>query len=133
MQSDSQRTAPTIAVFAILNFVLAGLCALWLVLIIAMLVYGIGFSGDQGEELAAGIIGSAVLAIPGLVGLAVYLVAGLGLLRHRGWGYYFHFAGAVLTAFTCVGLVYTVLAFVFAVRPEFSAVFFPSADQGDIQ
>ena len=129
MQSDLQRVAPPIAVFAVLNFVLAGLCALWLLLMTGVLVYGIGFSGDRGEELAAGIVGSVALAVPGLVGLAVYLLAGFGLAQRKGWGYYCHCAGAVLTAFTCIGLVYTVFAFVFALRPEFSAAFFPSVDR----
>ena len=131
MQSALHRAAPAVAVFGIINFILAGICALWLVSIIAILVYGIGFSGDEGSELAKGILGGAVLTIPGFVGLPVHLLAGLGLLRHRGWGYYCHCAGAVLAAFTCVGLIYTVVAFVFALRPEFSAVFFPSADKNE--
>jgi hypothetical protein len=129
MRDDSRSAEHSIALFSTLNFVLAGLCALWLVLMLAAVVYGIGFSGDQGKELATGILGSVILATPGLVGLPVYLFAGLGLLRHKAWGFCFHCTGAVLAAFTCVGVIYTVLAFVFAFRPEFSAVFFHPEDQ----
>jgi hypothetical protein len=121
-----ERPSPTITVFAALNFVLAGLCAVWLLCVAGMLVYGIGFSGDEGQELAAGVVGCLVIGLPGLLGLAVYAVAGWGLMRRQAWGFYFHFVGAVLAALTCVGVIYTVMAIVFALRPEFSAVFFPS-------
>lgn len=133
MRKESHSQTPAITVFAVINFVLAGLCVLWLLIIAAMLVYGVGFSGDEGEELAAGILGSVLLAIPGLVGVPVYLAAGLGLQWHRSWGYYFHCTGALLAALTCVGLVYTVAAFVFALRPEFSTTFFPVAKQMTIR
>jgi hypothetical protein len=126
---DFQRAMPAIIVFAGLNFGLAVLCALWLLAMIALLVYGIGFSRDEEENLAEGVLGTAVLAASGFVGFVIYLTAGLGLARRRAWGYFCHCAGAVLAALSCVGLVYTVFAFVFAFRPEFTAAFFSSVDQ----
>jgi hypothetical protein len=89
-----------------------------------VLVYGIFYSGDKGEELFAGVAGSIFIALPGLVGLVVYLLGGIGLVRRSAWGYYFHLAGAILAVFTCIGIIYTVFAFIFALRPEFSAEFF---------
>jgi hypothetical protein len=124
-----QATTPAITVFAALNFVLAGLCAVWLLLVGAILVYGIGFSGDRGKELATGIAGCVLFALPGLLALVIYLPAGFGLLRRRNWGYYLHCAGAVLAAFTCIGLVYAVPAFLFALQPEFSTPFFRREDE----
>lgn len=129
MPTDSQNSS-TIAIFVVLNFALAGLCLLWTVLLAIVLVYGIFFSGDQGGELAAGIAGSVLLALPGVMGSFVYLLAGIGLTRRRSWGYYFHCGGAVLAAFSCVGILYTVLALVFATRPEFSGGFLGSARGG---
>jgi hypothetical protein len=129
MRSDFQRATPAIAVFASVNFVLAGLCLLWILVLVAVIVYGIGFSGDRGAELVEGVVGAAFLAVPGIIGLGVYLVAGIGLVRRRPWGYYFHLAGAVMAALSCLGVIYTVLALVFALRPEFSAAFFPGADR----
>jgi hypothetical protein len=129
MRADLERPAPAIAVFASLNFVLAGLCFLGFAAMIAVLVYGIVYSGDQGSDLVAGVIGCSFLASLGLIGFGVYLTAGIGLVRHRTWGYYFHCAGAVLAVFSCIGIVYTVLALVFALQPDFSAAFFPPADR----
>jgi hypothetical protein len=123
--SDSRADSQAITVFAVLNFALAGLSALWLLFWIGILVYGIGFSGDEGKELAAGVIGTAVLGLPGLAGLFVYVLAGFGLLRRAAWGYYLHFIGAALAALTCIGLIYTVLAIVVATQPDFRQAFFP--------
>ena len=94
-----------------------------------VLVYGIFYSGDKGEELFAGVAGSIMLALPGLAGLVVYFVAGIGLTRRTAYGYYFHFAGAILAVFTCLGIIYTVFALIFALRPEFSGAFFSGGDR----
>jgi hypothetical protein len=130
MRSEQDEAGPAIATFATVNFILACLCALSLMLVSVVLVYGIGFSGDQGEDLAAGIGGCALLAAPNVLGLVVYLMAGLGLLHRRVWGYCFHCVGVVLTAFTCLGLIWTIPALIFALRPEFSDAFFHAPDQG---
>jgi hypothetical protein len=90
-----------------------------------VLVFGVLYSDDQGKDLADGIVGCIVLGLPMLAGVVVYFIAGLGLSKRRSWGYYFHLAGAVLTALSCLGIVYTVLAFVFALKPEFQEAFFP--------
>jgi hypothetical protein len=132
-QYDLQRTAPLITVFAILNFVLAGVCTLWLLFIATALIYGIGFSGDEGQELVYGVLGCVAAAAPGLLGLVVYFVAGFGLLHRKAWGYYFHLAGAGFAALSCIGIIYTVFAIVFALRPGFSAALFPSGDDLDAE
>jgi hypothetical protein len=124
-----QPGASAIGAFAGLNFAFAGISLIGALLMGGVLIYGIFFSGDQGSDLAAGIAGSLVVAAPAVIGVIVYSLAGFGLLRRRAWGYYFHLAGAVLAALTCIGVIYTIVAFVFASRPEFSASFFPSTAQ----
>jgi hypothetical protein len=115
---------PAISIFATFNFVFAVLAFVGLIGVGAILVYGVFFSGDQGSELAAGVAGCVVLgALPAAM-FAVCLAAGIGLISRRRWGYYLHLTGAVLAAFTCVGIIYTILAFISASRPEFSAAFF---------
>jgi hypothetical protein len=124
MRSDRQPANPAIGLFTGLNIVLAVLCALWLLVMCGILVYGVGFSGDQGEALAAGVFGCVLFAAPGFIGLVVYLAAGIGLARRQAWGYYMHCTGAILAGLTCIGLVYTVPALIYALRPEFSGEFF---------
>jgi hypothetical protein len=111
--------SPAVTVFAVINLVLAFSALLWAGIIGCVLVYGIFFSGDVGEELAAGVLGSLFVGSPGAIGLVVYSVASLGLFRRRPWGYYFHLAGAALALLTCIGAVYTIVAVIFAVQPEF--------------
>lgn len=109
----------TVTIFAVLNCVLALLALVWTGFIGLALIYGIFYSGDQGAELAAGVLGSLFIGSPGAIGLIVYTVAGIGLLKRRSWGYYCHLAGAALAALSCVGVVYTIVAIVFAMQPEF--------------
>jgi len=121
------RGSPAIAVFSALNFVLAGLCLVWILLFVVVLIYGVFYSGDKGKDLIAGVMGTIIIVSPGLIGIIIYLVGGLGLLKRWTFGYYVHLVGAVLAGFSCVGLVYTVFAFVYLFRPEFSEEFFPES------
>jgi hypothetical protein len=111
----------TLITFAAFNFGFAMISLIWVIIMACVLVYGVRFSGDTGGELAAGVIGAAVFALPGLFGVVVFLGAGWGLLQRRIWGYYLHLVGAALACVTCIGLVYGVIALVLALRPEFSA------------
>ena len=128
---ESPRPVPngTIATFAVLNAVAAAACLLWVLAMGVAAIYGIFFSGDEGAELATGILGVTCLGSPALLGLVLFLAATVGLARRRAWGYSFHLAGAALAAFTCVGLPYSIAAFIFALRPEFLAAFFPPRDE----
>lgn len=117
----------TIRLFAILNFVFAGLCAIAVLFAGLVLFYGIFFSGDKGDELAAGVLGTMCIGFFPLLGAVVYSLAGFGLLKQKPLGYYLHIAGAVLAIFTCLGIIYTVFALMAAFRPEFSAVFLKPA------
>ena len=91
--------------------------------VLAALIYGIWFSGDPRDEIAAGVAGSLMILLPLFVGCVVFLIAGIGLVKRQVWGYYLHIAASVLAAFSCLGIVYTVLAFVFAFRADFKAEF----------
>jgi hypothetical protein len=62
-----------IVVFGALNFVFAGICFLWSALNVSALIYGIFYSGDTGEKLKGGVIGLAILAFTGLIGMIVIL------------------------------------------------------------
>jgi hypothetical protein len=55
-------------------------------------------------------------------------VAGLGLLKRWKLGYYVHLVGAVFASFSCIGIIYTVFAFLYAFRPEFSREFSPEVE-----
>jgi hypothetical protein len=119
----NEEAGSAVTVFAVFNFVFAGLCLLWLGVLALALGYGIFFSGDTGEELMSGVAGVILFAVPGVLGLGIYLAAGLGLVFRQPWGYYLHLAGAVLAILSCIGIVYTAFAFAFAFRPEFAESF----------
>jgi hypothetical protein len=55
--------------------------------------------------------------------LATLTVGGIGLILRKPWGYYSHLTGSVLVAVTCFGIVYTIPALAFALRPEFKEYF----------
>ena len=122
-QQPPQRDT-AVPVFIAINFALGGLCALWAVLLACVLVYGIFFSGDRGQELMAGVLGSVILLAPGLVGMFVYLPAAIGMIKRKRWAYYIHLVGACYAAVSCVGLAYTIPAFIIAQRPSFRSEFF---------
>jgi hypothetical protein len=126
MPSDESHSPPFVVLFITVNFVLAALCALWLLALSVVALYGVAYSGDEGEKLASGLAGCALLAAPTVVGLPVYLVAGIGLMRRRPWGFWFHCAGAVFAAFTCLGIAYTAFALVIAFQARFYGAFFQS-------
>jgi hypothetical protein len=119
----SEESGSAVTVFAVFNFVFAALCLLWLGVLALALAYGIFLSGDTGDELLSGVVGVVLFAVPGVLGLVIYPVAGLGLMYRKAWGYYFHLIGAVLAVLSCIGVVYTVFAFTFAFRPEFADSF----------
>lgn len=54
-----------------------------------------------------------------LPALATLTVGGIGLILRKPWGYYSHLTGSALVAVTCFGIVYTIPALAFALRPEF--------------
>ena len=108
-----------VTVFAAINLVLAFGALAWTGFIACAMVYGIYYSGDEGDELVAGVVGSMCLGLPGVIGLVLFPVASLGLFRRRPWGYFFHIVGAALAALSCVGIVYTVIALIFAARTDF--------------
>lgn len=117
-------SASQITMYAILNFVFAGPALIMTVLLGGTLVYGIFYSGDPPEEIMAGVSGSVVIGLPGLLGLVVFPTAGIGLLKRSTIGYYAHFVGAIIMAFSCLGIVYTVFALMHATQPAFRAHFF---------
>jgi hypothetical protein len=122
-----------VSLFAVLNFCFAGLGLLGFLFIGGILVYGIFFSGDTGEELAAGVIGCLFIMAFFFVGTLLYLIAAIGLLRKAAWGYYCHLVGAAFLALTCLGLAYTIPAFICAFRPEFQEDFFRSPWHSPVQ
>jgi hypothetical protein len=115
----------SIPVFVALNFTLAGLAVLWIVLLGCVLVFGIVMSGDPPDEIRDGVIGTIILAAPAVVGAPLYAFAGFGLLKRRTWGYYVHLVGACLAGLSCLGLAYTIPAILMAQRATFRAEFFP--------
>ena len=117
-----------IRVLAIVNFVLAALAGIVILLLGVILVYGVVYSGDSRQEIAKGVVGSIVLAVPVVFACCVYTLAGFGLLRRRSWGYYLHIVGAVLAIFTCLGAVWTVVGLRVALRDDFKEEIFKLTD-----
>jgi len=128
IREKRRKANAPIVVFGALNFVFAGICFLWSALNTSALIYGIFYSGDTEEKVKRGAIGLAILAFPGVMGVIVYSVAGLGLLKRWKLGYYVHLVGAVLAAFSCIGLIYTIFAFIYAFRPGFFEEFSPASE-----
>ena len=115
----------TVDIFAVINFVLAGLHCLMILFFIIVLIYGIFFSGDTDEDLLAGVVGSTMFLLPVTIAFSVYLAAGLGLLKRRTWGYYMHIAASILAVFSIILIAYTIISLVFVIKPEFREEFFP--------
>ena len=118
------RTPQSVSTFVRINFLLAGLCLLVLGLLAAVLICGVFLSGDPADEIVAGVVGCAVLGAPVLLGLLIYGLAGLGLMRLRPWGYYLHIVGACLAGISCVGVIYTIFALIAAFSEEFKMAIF---------
>jgi hypothetical protein len=115
--------ATLITVYAVLNFVWAIGCLIWTGLVVALMVYGIFYSGDPVNEIVVGVAGAFVVGLPAFLGLFVFSIAGFGLFRRSRWGYYAHIVGAALMACSCVGIVYTILAIIHALQPGFRRAF----------
>jgi hypothetical protein len=114
----------SVGVFAVLDFVLAGLSFLGVLAMVLGLFYGVFLSGDKGSELATGVLGCALIMLPFLASGVAAFLGGLGLLKRARWGYYAHIVASILAALSCLGIVYTVISLVFAFKPEFKAEFF---------
>ena len=114
----------SVDIFAVINFSLAGLSALLIILFILVLVYGMFFSGDTEEEILSGTIGFVILISPAIIAFIIYLIAGIGLHKRRTWGYYMHIVGSVLSFFTIILVAYTIISLVFIFKPEFREQFF---------
>jgi hypothetical protein len=119
-----------VTIFAGINLFLAAQILLLLLLFMGAMIFGIFFSGDPPDEILKGILGFIVFFAVFGVYLAVYLVAGIGLLKLKKWGYYAMFVAAIMSSCSCVGLAYTVLAFVFGLKDDFKAQFFGAAEPG---
>jgi hypothetical protein len=113
----------TVNAFAVMNFVFAGILIIIALIFGIVLIYGIFFSGDTEEEIESGVMGCVILTIPLLIGIGAYLSAGIGLLKRKKWGYYLHIAAAILSFFTLILIAYTIVALIFAFRPEFQNEF----------
>lgn len=127
--------------FAVTNFVLAGVWLLYIVMLVVLLtsmLSRLSFSSpspDPLEDLVIltyGLYGMLALYIPGLI---AFTAAGIGLSKRVSWGFYWHLAAALLAAVSCFGVVYTVVAFGFALQPSFRAALVAKrkADHIDLQ
>ena len=121
----------SVDIFAAINFSLAGLSCLFILLFILVLVYGIFFSGDTEEEILSGTLGFIILILPATIGFIIYLIAGIGLHNRRTWGYYMHIVGSVLSFFTIILVAYSIISLVFVFKPEFREQFFNTNYYGE--
>jgi hypothetical protein len=110
--------------FAVADFALAVLAAVWALAFAGLVAWGIFFAEGERDDVTLGVTGSLLLVLVGLAAAAIFAAAGVGLLRRAPWGYYAHLVAAALVALTCWGIPYTIAAILFAARPEFRAPFF---------
>lgn len=116
---DDERAEQAIVIFAILNLVFATMAFMGVLFFGVIMLFGIYYSGDPAEEVRDGILGSIILSFPFVLGTLVYGLAAVGLYKRTAWGYFFHMAGAILTALSCLGIVYTFFAMTWAAKPGF--------------
>ena len=110
-----------LAVAVAVNFLLAGVCIVGVLLLGAVLAYGVFWSGDSGSELASGVLGTLLLATPTAAAGGIYMAAAVGLQRRARWGYTLHMVGAAMAALTCCGLVWTAAGIGMALGEDFKA------------
>jgi hypothetical protein len=118
-----------VPLFVVLNFCFATLGLLGFLFFGGILIFGVFFSGDEGEDVVAGVIGCLFFMMIFIVVSLLYTIAAIGLLRRAVWGYYFHLVGAALAALSCLGMAYTIPAIICALRADFQSDFFPSYRQ----
>jgi hypothetical protein len=119
-----ERSVSLVPVFAAANLCFAVLGLLGILFWSVVLVFGFLLSEESGEDLVDGVVGCGLFIAVCLVATPLYAVAGVGLIRRAPWGYYCHLVGAILAVFSCLGVIYTVFALVFGLRPEFQEEFF---------
>ncbi len=122
----SERGFRFTPLFVVFNFCIAALSFLGFLSFALILIYGLFFSGDTGEDLFAGVAGCSIFMGVSFAFFGLYLFAAIGLLRKAAWGYYCHLVGAVFPALTCLGLAYTIPVIIFTLQPDFQAEFFSS-------
>ncbi|MBY0404775.1 MAG: hypothetical protein K2X66_12820 [Cyanobacteria bacterium] len=119
-----------VTIFAVLNFVLAACC----VLVILYRIFDITmmFSGSITEQYKTPyMIVEGASIVFSIIFLALYVVAGIGLLKRTAWGYYLHLIVAGCSFFSffvypcccCGGILYLIPAFVFGTMEAFRSEF----------
>lgn len=107
---------------SILNFFIAILSLLALVVSGMIMFYGIFYSGDSIDVIAMVSAFILVLMIlPSAFAMILFLLAGIGLMMRRTWGYYVHIIAAIGIGLTIIGLVYTIPVLFYSLKPEFRA------------
>lgn len=129
----SAKGPGSLPLFVILNFCFAASNLFGFLAFGALVVIGVFFSEKNEEGRVEGVTFCLLLMVLFLVCILLYLMAAIGLLRKSVWGYYCHLAGAALAALSCLGLAYSIPAFIVALRPEFQEEFFPSQQRNSIQ
>jgi hypothetical protein len=90
--------------FAVLNFFLAGAATVGILPLGWDLAHPGENVAEQHRQVPFGLIAIAYLVI----GVILWSLAGLGLLRGRLWGFVLHVVGACWAALSCIGIVYTI-------------------------
>lgn len=130
----------TVQVFAILNFVLAFLSLVGMIIKLLDSVLGMSIPGlsslpaesefGDASYMAGYLTGQVMGIVCGVIYLVLYIAAGVGLLKQTLWGYYTHIVAACFTTVGCCvcvcfcgGILYTVPALIFAFTPSFRESF----------
>lgn len=155
VQKTDFKKNSVVDIFATLDFVMSGLAFLGVLIITTVITYGIFYSGDKKETILATVGFLLIYGIIGAISFIGFLIAGIGLLQRKKWGYYLHIIASALQFYTYTGFVfsmcdvaifekllhinanflndnfsisgaaYAIIAIIFALTPKFKKQFFP--------
>ncbi len=119
------KSPKSLLVFALCDFFFA-LCALLLAFALILPLYlstQVEHHFDQpGKSVMATI---TIFTIPIMIAFITFICAGIGLVKRKPWGFYFHLVASGMVALTIIFLPYTILSFIFSFKPSFRGQFFP--------
>jgi hypothetical protein len=64
------------------------------------------------------------MVVPSFICFLTFLLAGIGLIMRKTWGFFLHIAGSVLAIVSVIFIPYAVVSLIFSFRPAFKNIFF---------
>jgi hypothetical protein len=122
MSRKRRQFRQAVRTFGTLNIVLAAICLMGVLFFLGWPFFVV--PARTGWGYMGAVAWSIIFGLTGFLFAIVYCVAGLGLLRRWKIGYYAHLFGALFAAFSCIGVGYTIYAFIYTFTDDFTDYFF---------